>query len=416
MSASIGGRALALVLALAPLEPALADDAAAALVGEIRLPGRDVLEVVIHAPYGEPRAIAGRANRVRLVDAIDATLRAHTTVMAREAEESPALLEAKGNAVATLRAVRRDVDVSRLAFEGITLEEHERTQRADGAPAVRLILVLSVLPGEAADRVSALLVDVRAGLQFLMSSRGLAAAEQDARFEDAAVLARLDARDVASADGLGAYVDALITHDLRPALVRAQVWGALGTIDVVTAVEGAEITLDGALVGTTGRGRTRLHDVRAGSRTLALSAVDHLPYRATIEVVGGGTAEVQASVEPVHEGAAMVRSTLFVSGLVALAAGAAIIVSALPQSGAVATVRIDHDGSEWRRFGDGSGPAIVPLGYSIMAMGGTWLVGPALFEDGRDVPWWSIVAGVALGAIAYGVSELAEDPPPTVAF
>ncbi len=400
-------------LAAIALAPGGAWAQEAALVGEIRLPGRDVLEVVIHAPYGEPRAIAGRANRVRLVDAIDAALRDHTTLMAREPVESQALLDARGNAIATLRAVRRDVDVSRLAFEGVSLEEHERSQRADGAPAIRLILVLSVLPGEAADRVSALLVDVRAGLELLMSSRGMGAAQQEAAFEEKAVLARLDARDVASADGLGAYVDALITGDLRPALTRAQVWGGLGTIDLVTAVDGAEIMLDGALVGTTRSGRTRLHDVRAGSRSLALSAAGHQPFQATVAVAGGHTAEVQAVVVPMRaEGA---RTAVFVAGLVSVAAGAAVMVSALPMTSEVGTVRIDHTGSEWQRYGDG-GPAVFPLGYSLAIMGGAWLVGPALFEDEGDVPWWSLGVGLALGVIAYGVSELAEDAPPAVVF
>jgi hypothetical protein len=57
----------------------------------------------------------------------------------------------------------------------------------------------------------------------------------------------------------------------------------------------------------------------------------------------------------------------------------------------------------------GSGPALVPLGYSMVLAGSVWALGPQLFEQ-EGVPWLSLAVGLAGGLAAYGISELVESP------
>ena len=54
--------------------------------------------------------------------------------------------------------------------------------------------------------------------------------------------------------------------------------------------------------------------------------------------------------------------------------------------------------------GDGSGPLVVPLGYSLALTGGAWAL-TSLLSDDPNVPWWAVVLGVAAGGAAYGLSE-----------
>ena len=52
-----------------------------------------------------------------------------------------------------------------------------------------------------------------------------------------------------------------------------------------------------------------------------------------------------------------------------------------------------------------------PVGYSVAFTGAIWALGPAIIEPDREIPWISIAAGVAAGALAYGLSHaLAPSP------
>ena len=114
------------------------------------------------------------------------------------------------------------------------------------------------------------------------------------------------------------------------------------------------------------------------------------------------------------------RPALLWTGVGVAAVGAAIVVAGLVvpvKSELVQICAADETCDEPQRFArssdyfsaretadGGSGPLVVPLGYSLMATGGAWSL-TALLSDEPRVPWWAIVLGTVVGGAAYGISE-----------
>jgi hypothetical protein len=405
-------------------------DAAAVLPtdGDVVLQGREVLEVVVRAPYRDARSGEGRSATVRLVDTIDRAVRAKTVLYAREAKETRDLIEAKGDPIAILKAVRTDVDLGRLTREGLTIEAHNRARRAAGERPARLLAVVTLLPQADKTRVSVLVVDADEGLGILLADEGRTRTEElEQRFQQA-VIATPPSVTVAGDDEIVAHLGRLFSRELEPMLAAAGVWESLGTIELVTSVSDAEIMLDGQLVGTTRAGVTRLRDAPVGAHTLGLNAKGYDPYEASVQVASGATVRVDAALTANDGLTSFGRNFTFWSGVATVAAGSAVMVwggmlAGDQSSGYSCVSGCDGVGWSWVRSGrsvsadattddldvTGSGPALVPLGYSMVLAGSVWALGPQLFEQ-EGVPWLSLAVGLAGGLAAYGISELVESP------
>lgn len=413
---------LAVLVAAAPGAWAQGE-AAAAPVGEIVLQGRDALEVVVRAPFRDSRSTEGRTASVRLIDAIDKALRRHTTLFAREAKETKELLDAKGDTIAILKAVRSDVDLGRLAREGKHVDDHNRERRATGEKPTRLLVVITIVPQSDKNRLSVVVVDADEGLDLLLDDQGRASPEAlDQRFQETAVVATPQPITAASEDEAVAYLDRLFSRDLRAMLESVGVWEELATIDLHTNVNDAEIRLDGFLVGTTRAGLMRLRDAPLGSHSLVIAAAGYTDFEQAVQLTAGDTAVVHAELEATRSAKDVVRGATFWGGLGTAVAGGAVLAwgGSLAASGASGYACVpDCGGSSWVRAGrdvdtsdgiddvTGGGPALIPLGYSMIATGAVWTLGPLFFEE-DDIPWWSIVAGLAVGVVSYSVSMLIE--------
>lgn len=403
-------------------------DAARPADGDVVLQGREVLEVVVRAPYRDARSGEGRSATVRLVDTIDRAVRAKTLLSAREAKETRDLIDAKGDPIAILKAIRTDVDLERLSTEGRSIEAHNRERRAAGERPARLFTVVTLLPQADKTRVSVLVVDADEGLSILLADGGRARSEElEQRFQQA-VIATPPSVTVASDDEIVAHLARLFSRELEPMLAAAGVWESLGTIELKTSVADAEITLDGMLVGTTRAGVTRLRDAPVGAHTLGLSAKGYNPYEGSVQVAAGATVEVAVELTANDGLTSFARDLTFWGGIATVAAGSAVIVwgglaSADSTTGYSCVSACENVGWSWVRSGRGGadgedgqdldvtgrGPALVPLGYSMVLAGSVWSLGPQLFEE-DEVPWLSIAVGLVGGLAAYGISELVESP------
>lgn len=390
------------------------------------LQGREVLEVVVRAPYRDARSGEGRSATVRLVDTIDRALRTRTLLAAREAKETRDLIDAKGDPIAILKAVRTDVDLTRLVRDRQTIDEHNRERRAAGERPARLLAVVTLLPQADKTRVSVLVVDADEGLRILLAEDGRARGDELEQSFQAAVIATPPSVTVASDDEIVAHLDRLFSRELQPMLAAAGVWESLGTIELEAPVADAEITLDGMLVGTTRAGLTRLRDAPVGAHTLGISAKGYNPFETSVQVAAGGTVAVSVELTANDGLTSFARNLTFWGGLATVAAGSAVVVwggvsSSNTANGYACISACEDVGWSWVRTGrstatddattdldvTGTGPALVPLGYSMMLAGSVWALGPRLFEE-DEVPWLSIALGVAGGLAAYGISELVE--------
>ncbi len=393
-------------------------------VGEIMLQGRDALDVVVRAPFRDARSAEGRTASVRLIDAIDKALRARTTLFAREAKESKNLIDAKGDTIAILKAVRSDVDLARLAREGKQIDDHNRERRALGERPARMLVVITIVPQGDKNRISLVLVDADEGLDLLLDDQGRASPEAlDQRFQETAVVGTPAPAVVGTEDEAVAYIERLFTRDLRPVLESSGVWGELGTIDLRTTVADAEIRLDGTLVGTTRAGLMRMHDAPPGPHSLELAASGYAPFEQAIQVSAGDATVVLADLEPAGSVQDFVRGSTFWGGVGAAVAGTAVLAwgmslsldhstgyACIPRCVGGSWVRAGRDVDPSDGVGDvtGSGPALLPLGYSLLLTGAVWTLGPELFEPGSDIPWWSIAIGLSVGVLTYSLSEILE--------
>lgn len=410
-------RCLAAVLAVVVTTPVRADDPSdapprEAPVAQLRLPGRDMVEVVVRAPFRDGGGQEGSA--ARLVETIDRALRDRTTLMARQTTETRSVVEAKGDPIAILKAVRSDADVRLLAAENRRIEDHNAERRRAGVAVARLVVIVTLVPQGDKNRVSLVVIDADEGLATLIEDDGRISPEElEGRFRQRAVVATPPPAVVADDDAAMAYVERLFTRELQGQLEAAGVWGKLGTIFLRTNVDDAEILFDGMVVGTTRSGLVELRDVPLGAHTLQVVAAGYEPLERPL-TVSAGESEVDATLA---RAAGLGRVAALGAGIGATVAGGVVLVIAGVTGGeGRLSCTPDCGGSSWLRAGPdaadpvGTGPAMVPLGYSLLGAGAIWLLGPELLERDAEVPWWSIGAGLVVGVLAYSISEFAENP------
>ena len=119
---------------------------------------------------------------------------------------------------------------------------------------------------------------------------------------------------------LGQLADALVAS--IPSLYEAP--REATTLLIATSVEGAEIFVDGALVGVYRGDPVRVDDVAPGRHEVTVSAPGHLEWTRAANVQAGTTLQLDASLEPVPvAGDPYVSPLVYIGGAVAILGGGA---------------------------------------------------------------------------------------------
>jgi hypothetical protein len=280
------------------------------------------------------------------------------------------------------------------------------------APRVHLVLVLSNLTKTGSpDRITATLVDAD---QVRTEREGGEGAEREERIRSRAVLAGPIRAELSSADQAHEFLERLVTTELRSIFEQNGAFQPWGEIALKCETPGLAIQLDGATLGTTQGGATRIVRVVAGARTLTIGGKG--TFERQVDVGRGETVAVEAAIK--LGGPSQLRAALLWGGAGIAALGAGAVVFALARHDGSAQsycFRPCTGGSSFETAGydpaatdptkpiNPSGVLLAPLGYSLMAMGGAWAVGSWIGDEDR-APWIELTAGVVLGALAYGLS------------
>jgi len=374
---------------------------AAAAPGDTGLSERDVVRIHVRSPYkGQSAPVTSRS----LIDVLERGLRQKTILAARAIDDTAQVAEVGGDIIALMKLARPAGETGRY------------------------LLVVSMLPANGKTRISAIVVDMDKGFELLAREERApdaeARAEQDARFQEVAVVARAPAAEVMSDDEAAIYAEQLIDETLRPVLEQSRAWGPMGAIAVSGTREDVEIRLDGAAVGIARSGMpVRLFDVRPGDRTLSVAAAGQPPVERAVHVAGGETIELDFSGVALASRHERFRAIALWSAVGVAAAGAGIVIS-----GAIAAGNAEPNDScftsegqpgmtcppTWLHTGsNGAGVAIVPLGLGLALGGALTALGIVTVEDDDEIPWVSMMVGTGLVFAAYGVAVAAEggNPP-----
>ncbi len=390
--------------------------AAAISLGAIGAPGRSVGE------------------RVPLVAVVLTPGRERTQVPVSEVLERAARALEPKTGVVVLSAEQVGADPA--AFVGCRPAErlscwlraaHSDAPGAEATPRARFVLVISILTraGEP-DRMSAQLLDVDAAREAVRGARD--ADEAEDLIQIRAVHGTTGTALVPGLEQLDHWLEVLVEDTLRPPLLARGQWLPFGAVRLHVD-RPLSVELDGRPLGTFEPGEALLVDVRAGRR--ALLARD--PARpdgdpaglARHEVVVTAGAEAAVLVVMPSTLGGVTRSASLWGGIATAAVGAGLVVwaaAASPSSRAITPcVGAGCEGarpSQWddactltrddpASCGDARGLRIAPLGGALALAGTSWAVGSTL-GDSQDVPWIGWVAGVAAGALAYGIALAAE--------
>lgn len=394
-------------VALAPVIAAvIAGGPAVAQADErvLRLGERSPIAVVVAAPTGDE----ARVRSSELIRVVDELLRARTD-LALQLVEASALADCQGRLVCLVEKVG----------------DGTATDRA--APSFLLVLSNVTRAGEP-DRLSAQLVDVaRAQATVARAASGGAVdawrdqAEATLN-EEALSTERAAVADLAAAQRV---LTEWLERRFAPTLQAADHWEPYGEVVVVSGRAGLELRVDGQAVGTTEAGRTRVAEVRAGARVLALVGPMIERYEATITVARGESVLLEPELTSAQS-TSPVRDAVMISGVVLASAGVVAGVLALATADgdvvshcfqgtpgcADGTAFVGSGASTARAaqlepVGTG-GVLLLPLGYSLLGAGAVWTVGAWLSQD--EVPWVPVLVGLGVGTLAYAVSAAAGAP------
>lgn len=303
---------------------------------------------------------------------------------------------------------------------------------AEAPDEARFLLVVSQSRIDDGDRLAALLIDVTKGLHIVHEGRNrqLEPGEVEQRISSDAVIARPAFVEVKSRDQALQYVEHLVTADLRPMFEGSGRWRPFGSIVIELPIEDPfQVIVDGMSLGTVS-GRVVVEDVRPGTRTVSLENADFEPISQTVNVATGDSALVRADPVPLPSTVGLVlRSTIQWTGVGAAAVGAGIVIYSIAK--ALGTNDKDiciHSGDgcesrpEFYKFGSGAsdvtqsgnggGPPIAPLGYSLAGLGLVWSLGPLIFGGEDRIPWIEAIVGAVVFGVAYGVSVAADGQSP----
>jgi len=405
-----------LLLLVASALPARADE------GAIDVSDRPPLAFVLNTPTGA----AARTRTSDLIRLIDDVTRASTGLKLETVDES-VTKGCRGRLLCVVMRIRTDYDREALREPSGRFRpyyDHLAELRGRNVVYPKLLLFITNITRDGEpDRLSAQLIDTDIALEAYHSALREGEdweANVEALANEKAV--STPRTEVESSAGAAAFVKALFSEHLRASFVEHKVWEPFGRLDLTAAIPGLELRLDGTSIGVTQPGNvTHVTGVLPGKHELRIDGPDIRPFVATIEVVKGQTLALDTALDVRPTQTTRVAQTMtFVAGAAAIVGGGVVTVLAIAtpsgDAGGVCyrgvqascetgqeLLRSSYDSG---RFNDqnGGGVLLAPLGYSLVAGGATWMLGTWLYTDGDDVPWIPLVAGVAVGALSYGIS------------
>ncbi len=382
---------------------------------------RTPLALVLATPTGE----AAKTDSSEIIRAITAVLERHTDFTIQLVDER-AVERCRGRLFCLADEAREDYSEAALrrADGGrMTYREHLHRLEEDGTLYPRfLLLIISVAIEGEPDRLSTLLLDTDKALALLHDTKREGSWQErvESAVAEQAVLTSTPRRDLAEAGAAADLLERLVSVDLRPALEQQGHWEPWGTIALeVDSTEPLELALDDRTIGTTAPGLNELSNVRPGRHTIRLRNPNYADAEIAVEVARGARAELSPELVLTHHEPTVLRPVTEWSGLLLVLSGAVIATfAAVRHDGKVNTVcfqgsECSHDG--FTTFGyradagdpnhvNPPGVLMLPLGYSLATAGATWSLGTLIFGGPDDVPWIQWIAGVVLGAAAYGLS------------
>lgn len=371
---------------------------------QLRLGERTPIAVVVGSPTGEN----ARVRSSEVIRLVSEQLRAHTDFTLQLVEPN-VLADCKGRLLCL---------VEKVGGAG---------SRAEAPP---YLLVFSNLAREGeADRLSAQLIDVERAHDTIergRSSREAWVAEVEATLNDGATATeRAAVGDVADAERV---IAEWFEHRFARDFEASGHWDPYGEVVITTQREGLEISFDGQSVGATARGRTRIGELRAGTRTLVLVGPTIDRFEVAVNVQAGAVTEISPEVSSTG-GAGPLRDAVWVSGAAMAVAGVVVSAVALAShdgdvltSCFVGTAGCEAgSGFETSGFDGGAaatldaanpgGVLMLPLGYSLVSAGAIWTVGALFFSEEDELPWLPVVIGAGVGVLAYTLSAVASTRP-----
>ncbi len=297
--------------------------------------------------------------------------------------------------------------------------------RTKSPEAPRYILVLTASSKEGQDSLGADIIYVEDAFKALHMMRNFPelSVEVFDQVEEAVTsaptvkeVAPVTINDLSGAEN---YLRRVLRREIlgRGELKRLQ--GKLGAVEFEIPVDGAELLHQEKLLAAPRLGKLLVRGIKVGANTFLLRKKGFVPQELEIDVLEGKT--IPAKFKLLREGEFTTeeqRNVVLWSSLGVVAAGAVVAGIGHCYGEIDAGVAIGDSGgkNQFLRFGpseamggvpasQGSGPLVIPLGYSLVAAGAL-SAGGIFFEDSDDFPWWQIITGLAVGAVAYGAFEI----------
>lgn len=366
----------------------------------------------------------GQTRSSALISSLSGIFRDHTDLEVMPIEEAiPRSCE--GALGCMTRRIRTDYDRAAYELPGgevLPFARHaERVARDRNLPRMLLVVSSFVKPG-APDRVFAMLVDLELALEIhhRADRRDPDWRESsDARIDEAAVLHRTERVELAGEAETRRFFERLLTEELRGVLEERGHWHPYGRLELRNTAAGGTVRIDGEVVGLSLEGTTPVLELGAGARTVELETADGRARRYEVLIRAGQTEVLSVEREVAGSARSALRPIVLYGGLGLAATGLVVTtLAAAFASGAVDRVCFEGGACEHRAAFAGvgtdstgglvepsqSGPLLAPLGYSLMLSGGVLGLGTLLLTREDETPWLPLLAGVAAGGLAYGLS------------
>lgn len=265
-------------------------------------------------------------------------------------------------------------------------------------------------------RIAAFLVDLGAARSLLDGRIGDEVEALEAQLFARAITSSVRAVRIGDPGALRKELEALLTEELGPRLESAGCAYPNGRLIVEADRPNWQVEVEGLPVGLSNNEVMVIDGVREGQRAISVQPTTGGGSVWTQDVAITRGAEVH--VRPVLglEAPTDAGQAVFWSGVGAVGLGLGILAYSLlatPQATELdvcvvcdggASRRFARTSDFWSKDGPPGGPLVAPLGYSVAAAGATTSLA-SLLGPPEDFPWWAIVAGIAVGAASYGVSE-----------
>lgn len=381
-----------------------------------------------------PRGPASAARTTEILNEASAVLRDHTGL-------SLASIEQAGINADALKECPRETQLGCWASAVLSAyQSHRRPAKAAAmkrqVPAYLLVVSVLAAPNHG-DRFSSLLIDLNRVREIDEGMPAITDAASDAGSVDRArrkenliyeeaVQSKRGFALVEDANGLRAYLHRLLTRQFRGVFERNRHWSPFAEV-LLKAQAGLIIRLDGEVLATLAEAETQLAGLLPGRRRIELLHPENLmvPFRVSFNLRSGERVIINADIIPRASPAVeSAKRVMLWTGLAGTVAGLGLLTFALTANPNVRFAQT-CSGSDceplsstgFRRFCDysepasdcGGSPRIAPLGYSLVLAGTFWSASAFWGDEQGQFRWWGSLAGVAAGALSYGLSVALED-------